>query len=127
MNRHATSIAQLEQRNFTYNFCLHRSKNGKTVKAKTSAEFRLSGAEEDWMITFGTAIGYKSKQVGHAHSGVCELEKVIAKGIFWGFSTLKQGWRKLYRVINEVISAAKFKVLTYCSTYFIKSERSNPP
>ncbi|KAF8829511.1 hypothetical protein HHX47_DHR3001213, partial [Lentinula edodes] len=68
------------------------------------------------MITFGTTIGFKSKQVGHGHSGVWGLEKVekyYRKGDLLG--SLR---RKLYQVINEVTGATEFEVLTCRSTYF---------
>ncbi|KAJ3926125.1 MAG: hypothetical protein NXY57DRAFT_1115128 [Lentinula lateritia] len=114
---HATPIAQLEQRDLTYNVCLHRSINGRKPRAKTSAEFRLYGAEEDWMITFGTTIGFKPKQVGHAYSGVWGLQKVeksYRQGDFLGFLRVEAGKEKpLYRAINEITGATKFEVLDH--------------
>ncbi|KAJ3870667.1 hypothetical protein F5051DRAFT_447337 [Lentinula edodes] len=118
---HATSIAQLEQRDplrpVTYNVYLHRSRNGKKAKAKTRSEFRLFGAEEDWMITFGTTIGFKPRQVGHAYSGVWGLEKVEKSYRQWdflGFLRVEAGKEQpLYRAINEIRGATKFEVLNH--------------
>ncbi|KAJ3806897.1 hypothetical protein F5876DRAFT_68565 [Lentinula aff. lateritia] len=114
------SKGQLEQRAPTvHNVYLYRSNKGLKVREKTNKEFVLSQAQ-DWEITFGSAVGFRSQEVAH---GMWAIEVIKDKkyrlGDSLGFISIEnREEEKMFEDIKKLRGSTKFDVQKTLMDFF---------